>query len=131
MIALRSPDGLFAQHRPIPSESSPVPAGHSIRSDQIEALLPVGPESAKGNPKQLVEQTQSWFRMPAFQDDELLAESKVLQHQVLARTKEAEGGSEPDPEKVEHSGKVIADRILIRAFMSLISQSDGIVAIDS
>jgi len=100
-------------------------------TDQIEALLPVGPESAKGNPKQLVEQTQSWFRMPAFQDDELLAESKVLQHQVLARTKEAEGGSERDPEKVEHSGKVIADRILIRAFMSLISQSDGIVARDT
>ena len=37
-------------------------------------------------------------------------------------------GSEPDPEKVEHSGKVIADRILIQAFMSLILQSDGIVA---
>jgi hypothetical protein len=46
----------------------------------------------------------------------------------LARTKKAKGGSGPDPEKVEHSGKVIADRILIRAFMSLISQSDGIVA---
>ncbi len=44
--------------------------------------------------------------------------------------KEAEGGSEPDPEKVEHSGKVIADRILTGGFMSLISQSDGIVARD-
>jgi len=105
-----------------------VPAGHSVRSDQIEALFPVGPESAKRNPKQLVEQTQSWFSMPAFQDNELLAKSKVLQHQVLARTKEAKGGSEPDPEKVEHGGIVIPDRILIRAFMSLISQSDGIVA---
>ncbi len=69
--------------------------------------------------------------MPAFQDDVLLAESEVLQHQILARTKEAKGGSEPDPEMVEHSGKVIADRILIQAFMSLILQSDGIVASDS
>jgi hypothetical protein len=69
--------------------------------------------------------------MPAFQDDELLAKSEILQHQVLARTKKAKGGSEPDPEKVEHSGKVIADRILIRAFMSLIPQSDGIVASDN
>ena len=64
-----------------------MPAVHSVRSDQIEALLPVGPELAQGNPKQFVEQTQSGFRMPAFQDEELLAKSEVLQHQVLARTK--------------------------------------------
>lgn len=69
--------------------------------------------------------------MPAFQDDELLAKRNVLQHQVLARTKVAKGGSEPDPEKVEHSRKVTADRILIRALMSLISRSDAIVASDT
>src|ERR1035441_6908924 len=126
LLAASSP-AHFAKEGPIQAESSLVPAGHSVRSDQIEALLPVGPELAQGNPKQFVEQTQSGFRMPAFQDEELLAKSEVLQHQVLARTKEAKGGSEPDPEKFEHSGKVIADRILIRAFMSLISQSDGIV----
>ena len=108
-----------------------MPAGHSVRSDQIEALFPVGPESAKGNPKQLVEQTNSWFRMPAFQDDELLAKSEVLQHQVLSRTKKAKGSSEPNPEKVEHGGKVIADPILIRDLMSLILQSDGILESDS
>jgi len=84
----------------------------------MEALFPVGPESAKGNPEQLVEQTNSWFRMPAFQDNKLLAKSEVLQHQVLARAKKAKDGSEPDPEKVEHSSKVIADQILIRPFMS-------------
>jgi len=108
-----------------------VPAGHGVRSDQIEALFPVGPELAKGNPEQFVEQTQSRLRMPAFQDDDLLAKREVLQHQVLARTKKAKDGSEPDPEKVKHSGKVIAVRILIRAFSSLISQSDGIVARDT
>ena len=129
LLAASSP-AHFAEHGPIQAESTPVPAGHSVRSDQIEALFPVGPELAKGNPKQLVEQTKSWFRMPAFQDDELLAKSEVFQHQVLARTKKAKGGSEPDPEKVEHSGKVIAGRILIRALMSLISQSDGPVAND-
>jgi hypothetical protein len=127
LLAAGSP-AHFAEHGPIQAESSAVPAGHSVRSDQIEALLPVGPELAKGNPKQLVEQTQFGFRMPAFQDEELLAKSEVLQHQVLARTKEAKGDSEPDPQKVEHGGIVIPDRILIRASMSLISQSDGIVA---
>ena len=130
LLAASSP-AHFAEHGPIQTESSPVPAGHSVRSDQIEALFPVGPESAKGNPKQLVEQTQSWLRIPAFQDDELLAKSEVLQQLVLARTKKKKGGSEPDPEKVKHGGIVIPNRILIRAFMSLISQSDGIVASDT
>ena len=97
-------------------------AGHGVRSDQIEVLFPVGPKSAKGNPEQLVEQTKAWFRMPAFQDDELLAKSEVLQHQVLTGTKKAKGDSEPDPEKVEHGGKVIAYRILVRALMSMILQ---------
>jgi hypothetical protein len=69
--------------------------------------------------------------MPAFQDDELLAKSEVLQHQVLAGTKKAKGGSEPDPEKVEHGSKVIAHRTLIRVVLTLISQSDGIVASDN
>ena len=101
-----------------------LPAGQSVRSDQIEALLPVGPELAKDNPKQLVEQTHSWFRLPPFQDEELLAKKEVLRHQVLTGTKKVKGSSEPDPEKVEHGGIVIADRILIRPFVSMISQSD-------
>ena len=108
-----------------------MPAGHGVRSDQIEALFPVGPELAKGNPEQFVEQTQSRLRMPAFQDDELPAKREVLQHQVLARTKKAKDGSEPDPEKVEHSGKVIADEVLVRPPMLLISKPDGIVANDT
>jgi hypothetical protein len=58
----------------------------------------------------------------------LQAKSEVLRHQVLAHMKKAKGGADPDPEKVEHGGRVIAIRILIRALMSLISQSDGIVA---
>jgi hypothetical protein len=83
----------LAEDGPIQTESSPVPAGHRVRSDQMEALFPVGPESAKGNPKQLVEQTNPWFRMPAFQDNKLLAKSEVLQHQVLARAKKAKDDS--------------------------------------
>src|SRR5580704_13494085 len=118
----------FAKECPIQTESTPVPTEHGVRSNQIEALFPIGPELAKGNPKQLIEQTQSGFRMPAFQDDELLAKSEVLQHQVLARTKKATGGYEADPEKIEHGGIVIADRNLIQAFMPLTSRPDRIVA---
>src|SRR5262249_428010 len=126
-VVSEHPPSRFAEDGPIQPESSTMPAGHSVRSDQIEALFPAGPEAAQGNPKQLVEQTKSWFRMPAFQDDELLAKSEVLQHQVLARTNKAKDGSEPDPDKVEHSGKVIADEVLVRPPMLLISKPDGIV----
>jgi len=41
--------------------------------------------------------------MPAFQDDELPAKREVLQHQVLARTKKAKDGSEPDPVPAKNS----------------------------
>jgi hypothetical protein len=98
--------------------------------DEIEALFPAGPESAQGNPKQLVERTKSWLGMPAFQDDELLAKSEVLQHQVLARTRKAKDGSEPDPDNVGHGDKVIPDEVLVRPPMLLISKLDGIVAND-
>src|ERR1019366_1269474 len=43
LLAASSP-AHFAEQGPIQAESSLVPAGHSVRSDQIEALLPVGPE---------------------------------------------------------------------------------------
>ena len=67
----------LAEDGPIQTESSPVPAGHRVRGDQMEALFPAGPESAKGNPKEPIKQTNSWFRVPAFQDNKLLAKSEV------------------------------------------------------
>ena len=56
----------------------------------VGTKTPVNKVVAKdSNPKQLVEHTKAWFRMPAFQDDELLAKSEVLQHQVFTGTKKA------------------------------------------
>jgi hypothetical protein len=49
----------------------------------------------------------------AFQDGELLAKKKVLEQQAVVGAKNAKNGSEPEPQEVEHGGKVIADQILI------------------
>src|SRR5208337_5237499 len=65
----------FAEDGPIQPESRAVPAGHSVRNDQIEALFPAGPESTSNDPKKLVTQTQLWFGMRAFKRGELLRKS--------------------------------------------------------
>lgn len=47
----------FAQHRPIPSESSPVPAGDRFWQNEKECFFPPGPELECHNPKEFVERT--------------------------------------------------------------------------
>jgi len=41
---------------PVQTESAPVPTHHRFRRDRNEGLLPSGPESADGDPEELVEQ---------------------------------------------------------------------------
>jgi len=41
---------------PVQTESGPVPTHHRFRRDRNEGLLPSGPESADGDPEELVEQ---------------------------------------------------------------------------
>ena len=66
--------------------------------------------------------------MPAFQHGQLLAESKILQHQASVGVKDAKEGSKPEPKELEHGARVIADRIFTRIPMLLISKPDRIVA---
>ena len=51
--------------------------------------------------------------MFTFQDDDLLTEGEVFQHQAAATTKSAKDSSTPKPKEVEHGSKVIADRVLV------------------
>jgi hypothetical protein len=55
---LSSPDGPpdLGNQLPVQMESAPVPAHHGFRRDRNEGLLPSGPESADGDPEELVEQ---------------------------------------------------------------------------
>jgi hypothetical protein len=66
--------------------------------------------------------------MPTLKHSELLAKSHVLQQQASASAEDAGEYLEPEPEQVNHDGKVIAARTLVPAPMLLISKPDGIVA---
>src|SRR5258708_18753812 len=53
-----SPDGSpdLGDQLPVQTESAPVPTHHGFGRDRNEGLLPSGPESADGDPEELVEQ---------------------------------------------------------------------------
>jgi hypothetical protein len=55
---LSSPDGPpdSGDQLPVQTESAPVPPHHGFGRDSNEGLLPSGPESADGDPEELVEQ---------------------------------------------------------------------------
>jgi hypothetical protein len=55
---LSSPDGPpdLGDQPPVQTESAPVPTHHGFGRDRNERLLPSGPESAGGDPEELVEQ---------------------------------------------------------------------------
>src|SRR5712692_142925 len=69
-----SPDGSpdLGDQLPVQTESAPVPTHHGFGRDRNEGFLPSGPESADGDPEELVEQVWSWPRMTTFQHGELL-----------------------------------------------------------
>jgi len=102
----------FAEHGPIQFESGLVPPNNSVRQDDDERLLPSRPEAASQYPKQLIEWSQSWPGMFAFQDGQLLPESEVFEDQAAAVTRDGKHSPEPEPKKIEHGGNVIADRIV-------------------
>ena len=56
----------LAQHGPVPSESGAVPADNCLWHNEEQRLFPARPESASGDPKEFVEQTEFWFGMSAF-----------------------------------------------------------------
>jgi hypothetical protein len=68
----------FAEHGPVQFESSLVPPSNRFRQDEKERLFPIGPDVARYDPEQFVECLQSWPRVLAFQDSELLAEREVF-----------------------------------------------------
>jgi hypothetical protein len=85
----------LAQHGPVQSKSSAVPADHGLWHDDEERLFPLRPESASGGPKEFVEHTEFWFGMSTLQHDKLLSKSQVLHKQILSVANDAKGCSEP------------------------------------
>ena len=71
----------------------------------------MSPEPASYDPEEFVDGSQSWPRLLALKDGELLAKDEVFEHQTAARPKPAKHGSEPEPKQVKHGNQVIADRL--------------------
>jgi hypothetical protein len=62
------------QDAPIEVKSSSVPLNNGFGKHDDERLLPVGPASPSRNPKQFVEQMESWSGMPTLKHGELLSQ---------------------------------------------------------
>ncbi|HVH71820.1 MAG TPA: hypothetical protein VNB49_12005 [Candidatus Dormibacteraeota bacterium] len=99
-----SSDGLpdLGDHPPVPTESGTVPTNHGFRCDDEECLFPAGPEPTSQQPEEPVEQSKPWARMTPFQDGKLLTQCQILEQEALTRAKEANGGSQGDPEESKH-----------------------------
>src|SRR5450756_740209 len=87
----------------------------------------MSPEPASYDPEEFVDGSQSWPRLLALKDGELLAKGEVFEHQTAARPKPAKQGSEPEPKQVKHGNQVIADRLYRLPAKLLISKPDRIV----
>ena len=65
-----------------------MPSHNRSRCNQNERLLPSRPDSSQGNPEQLVHGRQSATRSFCVQSQQLLAESQVLEDEILTGTEE-------------------------------------------
>ena len=90
----------------------------------------MSPEPASHDPEESVDGAQSWPRLRAFKDGELLAKGEVFEHQTAARPKPTKHGSEPGPKQVRHGNKLIADPPAGCPAKLLISRPDRIVTRD-
>lgn len=64
---------------PEKTKAGPVPRNDGLGLDQEESVGPTRPELPEGYPEQAIEAVESRARSFPFPDDELLAESYVLQ----------------------------------------------------
>ena len=78
-----------------------MPPGYGFGQDEKETFLPQRPVAACHDPEELVEWAYVRSRVFALQNDELLAEGKVLKHQATPTAKAANEGSEAEPKRVK------------------------------
>src|SRR5262250_1572169 len=74
---------------PIELKAGSVPAHHGIRRHDNESCFPARPEATKKHPKNLICDDQLGARIPAFENRELLTQSKVLDEEPLLRAKQS------------------------------------------
>jgi hypothetical protein len=83
-----------------------MPADNRSGCNQDERLLPSGPKASQQDPEQVLPGTQSSVRSLGVRREQLLAESKVFQDEILMGTESTDHPTEKMPKAQDH------DRIL-------------------
>jgi len=84
----------FGDQLPVQAESCLVPTHHGFGRDRNEGLLPSGPESADGDPEELIEEAEDRPWTAPLQHRELLPEREILQEEMPTTAQRANKRSE-------------------------------------
>ncbi len=88
-----------AQHGPVQSESSAMPADNCLWHNEEERLFPARPESASGDPKKFCRAGRVLVWDVCVLTRQAASKSQVLQKQILSVAKDAKGCPEPQANK--------------------------------
>jgi hypothetical protein len=84
------------EHAPVPSKSGTVPSDNRVRTDEYEGLPPGRPKEACEKPEAPVERREPRPGVLAFQNNDLLPQSEVLDEEVTTGAKGTRNESEPE-----------------------------------
>ena len=62
-------------------EAGPLPSDHGRGLDDGDGIRPAGPQAGQQDPEQAVGGSQPWTRHGALEDDQLVPQRKVLEHE--------------------------------------------------
>jgi hypothetical protein len=87
---------------PVQLESGAMPTDNRFGLNDKKSPLPSRPESAQGDPEQLVRQGQAASSLLPDNDRKLLSQSHVLKQQIAARTEELRTKNDENAQDVKH-----------------------------
>ena len=70
--------------------------------DQDERMFPSRPNRPSDYPEELIEEAETWARMPTLERDELLTQSEILKKEASPLAKEADQHPEAEPDEAKH-----------------------------
>ena len=87
---------------PIQAKPRAMPPNHCSGCNQNQRLFPASPKPSQHDPEQLVQSTESPARSPCAQSQELLAEGKVFEDEILSRTEGTDNPADEVSEPPDH-----------------------------
>jgi len=85
-----------------------MPSYHRSWRDEDQRPVPSQPKPSEANPEQLMNDRQATTRPFGVQRQQLLAESKVLEDEILARAEDGNNPADKVPEKGDHGSKILS-----------------------